>query len=396
MQTEEKQTTEKSDHATPQKEVSPEKNSKNNSFFRSAGMVLLAFIAGVAGSLVALETGLVQPDVTQTITQNRDKLVLQEGEIVADVAEKVSPSVVSIVTEAQNQTPFGNFPVEGAGTGIIITSDGYILTNKHVIPEGASNVTIVQSDGSVRENVSVVGRDPLNDIAFLKINNASNLPVAELGDSDEVQIGQQVVAIGNALGQFRNTVTSGIISGIGRPITAGSGMETERLEDLFQTDAAINPGNSGGPLVNLSGEVIGINTAIAQQAEGIGFAIPINSAKGLIETVREEGKVSRAYLGVRYVRIDRELAQERNLPVTQGAYIASDTDQDPILSNGPADKAGLQPGDIITAVNGKQINDRHSLSSLLALHTPGDTVTLTVMRDGKRQEIKVRLEALNP
>ena len=374
----------------------PEKTAprKDSSLKRTVGIVVLSFVAGILGAWASLASGLVQPDATETITQNRDKLVLQQGEIVSDVAEKVAPSVVSIVTEGSSRTPFGVVPTEGAGTGIIISPDGYIITNKHVIPASANNVTVVRSDGTVIENVSVVGRDPLNDLAFLKIENASNLPAAELANSDEVQIGQQVVAIGNALGQFQNTVTSGIISGIGRPITAGTGNDTERLEDLFQTDAAINPGNSGGPLVNLEGKIIGINTAIAQEAQGIGFAIPINAAKGLIETVRQDGKVSRAYLGVRYVMIDQALADERKLSVNQGAYIASGGGQSAIVNNGPADKAGVEVNDIITKVDGQQVNERHSLSSLLAKYKPGDTVTLVVVRDGDEREIKVTLEEL--
>lgn len=367
---------------------------KKRSGLKPLGIALLAFLAGIGGSWLALASGLVRPDATHTITQNRDKLVLQEGEIIADVAKKVSPSVVSIVTEVNTETPFGNFPSEGAGTGIIISRDGYILTNKHVIPESATSVSIVHSDGTVRENVSVVGRDPLNDIAFLKISNVNDLTPAELADSSKVEIGQQVVAIGNALGQFQNTVTSGIISGIGRPITAGSGAETERLEDLFQTDAAINPGNSGGPLVNLEGKVIGVNTAIAEEAEGIGFAIPINAAKGLIKTVTDKGRVSRAYIGVRYVTIDAELAKERNLPVRQGAYIASAGAQDAVANGGPADKAGIEEGDIITKVNSTEITNRRSLASLLAQHVPGDTVTLTVLRNGDQREVKVKLEEL--
>lgn len=370
------------------------RNNKRTFGFKHAGIVALSFIAGIAGSWVGLGTGIVKPDVTQTITQNRDKIVLQQGEIFADVAERVSPSVVSIVTEINNDTPFGNFSNEGAGTGIIISKDGYVLTNKHVIPENATSVSVVQSDGTLYENVSVVGRDPLNDIAFLKINDVNDLVAAELGDSGKVQIGQQVIAIGNALGQFRNTVTSGIISGLGRPITAGSGTDAERLEDLFQTDTAINPGNSGGPLLNLDGQVIGVNTAIAQRAEGIGFAIPINSAKGLIKTVTTDGKVSRAYIGVRYVTIDAELAKDRNLPVKRGAYIASQDEQNAVVPGGPADKAGIKNNDIIVKVNDTEINDRRGLAGLLAEFTPGDTVTLTILREGKQMEIKVKLEEL--
>lgn len=361
---------------------------------KTLGLVLLSFVAGILGSWAALSSGFIQPNTEQSISENREQFVLQEGEIIADVAEKVAPSVVSIVAAASNSTPFGDIPVQSSGTGIIISSNGYIITNKHVIPENVSNVSIVRSDGTVVEGVTVVGRDPLNDIAFLKINNASDLPAAELGDSSKVTIGQGVVAIGNALGRFQNTVTSGIISGIGRPITAGVGADAERLEDLFQTDAAINPGNSGGPLVSLDGKVIGINTAIAEEAEGIGFAIPINATKGLIKTVTSSGEVSRAYLGVRYIGVNAVVAEERNLAVKQGALISSGEGQDPIVDGGPADKAGLRANDIITKVNGAAITDRQSLAGLLSQYVPGDTVTLTVVRDSDTEQVKVELEKL--
>ena len=361
------------------------------------GIVVLCIASSAATAWLLLGTGIIKPDVTKTITDNRDKIVLQQGEIVADVFGKVSPSTVAITTESQASSirTFGASSVEeGAGSGIIISSDGYILTNKHVIPDGTSKVSVVLADGTTYDDVSVVGRDPLNDIAFLKINNVKNLPAVTLGDSDVVQTGQQVVAIGNALGEFRNSVTSGIISGKGRPIQADDGTGTgssEQLENLLQTDAAINPGNSGGPLVTLDGKVVGINTAIAQDGQAIGFAIPINDVKALINSVLKQGKISPPYLGVRYVTLDKPTAQQLNLSVTEGAYIMGDSSNPAVVSGSPADKAGLTAGDVITKVGGTALDETHSLASALAQYSPGDKVTLTIVRSGKAQTVDVTL-----
>jgi len=221
------------------------------------------------------------------------------------------------------------------------------------------------------------------------------LPTVELADSGSVTVGQQVVAIGNALGQFQNTVTEGIISGLSRGVTAGddSGAtgSSEQLQNLFQTDAAINPGNSGGPLVNLDGQVIGIDTAVAGQgSQNIGFAIPINDAKPLIASVKSTGKITRAYLGVRYVALDQQAAQANNLPVSDGAWVQAADDQNPgVLPGSPADKGGVKEGDIITKVNGDTIDSTHSLQSLIGKYKPGDKVTLTVNRGGKTMTLGV-------
>jgi serine protease Do len=256
-------------------------------------------------------------------------------------------------------------------------------------------LSVVLADGTTYNDVTVVGRDPLNDIAFLKINGVKDLPAVELGDSDSVQTGQQVVAIGNALGEFRNSVTSGIISGKGRPIQAddGSGSgSSEQLENLLQTDAAINPGNSGGPLVTLDGKVVGINTAVSEEGQAIGFAIPINDAKGLLNTVLKQGKIVRSYLGVRYISLDKATATQLNLSVSQGAYVTADRTGSAVVPGSPADKAGLKSGDVITKVDGTDITESHSLASTLSQHSPGDKVTLTLVRDGKTQDVSVTLD----
>jgi serine protease Do len=360
------------------------------------GIVVLCAVSSALTAWALLAAGVIKADASQTIAQNRQSIVLQQGEIVAEVFKKVSPSTVSITTQAQvgsgSHYLYGATSMEeGAGSGVIISANGYVLTNKHVVPTGTSKLSVILADGTTYSDVSVVGRDPLNDIAFLKINGAKNLPAAELGDSDGVQPGQQVVAIGNALGEFQNSVTSGIISGKGRPIEASdeSG-SSEQLENLLQTDAAINFGNSGGPLVTLEGKVIGVNTAISQDGQAIGFAIPINDIKSQAASVLKSGKIVRPYLGVRYISLDKATAQQLNLTVTQGAYIPSSRS---VMSGSPAQKAGLQVGDVITKVNGVEITQSHSLASCLSKYAPDDKLTLSIVRDGKAQDVSVTLEA---
>lgn len=335
---------------------------------------------------------------------NTQKTVLtSQGALISSIAKEVGPSVVSVdvTTEtASSQNSFysylnggGSQTQQGAGTGMILSSDGLILTNRHVVPSGTTSVSVTLSDGTVYKDVKVIGRTNDNDsldVAFLKIQDlkGKTLTPIKVGDSSKVAVGESVIAIGNALGQFQNTVTSGIISGYGRSVTAGdeSGSSTENLDNLFQTDAAINPGNSGGPLVNLNGEVIGMNTAVAGEgAQNIGFAIPINDVSGLIASVKDTGKLQRPYLGVVYVPLTDDLAKQYNLSVTRGAYIPSSSDlgQTTIIESGPAQKAGLQEGDVITKVEGTEINETTSLTSLLGKHKVGDTVTLTIVRDGK-------------
>jgi serine protease Do len=328
-----------------------------------------------------------------TVQNDGNKIVTKEEEDIAGVVDKVSPSVVSIVTKSQSTSRiYGVQDEEGAGTGIIVGKNGYILTNKHVV-DGANTVSVVLADGTSYDSVKVLGTDPLNDVAFLKIDNVSNLPVAELGDSTSVRVGQKVVAIGNSLGQYQNTVTSGIISGTGRPISAQAGDSVENLTDLIQTDAAINPGNSGGPLLNLQGQVIGINTAIIQDAQGIGFSIPISATKGILKGVLAGGPVERAYVGVNFIPITADVAKHYNLSVKKGAYVYISDDQSAVIAGGPADKAGIKNKDIITKVNDIEVGDRGGVSSLVAEYAPGDTIKLTVLRGGQTMTVNVTLEA---
>lgn len=354
--------------------------------------VVICFAAGLAGAKL-YNMVVTDPSVTghQNVANDGNKPVTQEETEIASVVEKVSPSVVSIVTTSRTISPYyGAQEEDSAGTGIIISKDGYVLTNKHVI-DGASTVQVVTSDGTTYENVKVLGSDPLNDVAFLKIPNVSNLSAAELGDSSSIRVGQKVVAIGNSLGQYQNTVTSGIISGTGRPISAQSGDNVENLTDLIQTDAAINPGNSGGPLLNLAGQVIGINTAIIQDAQGIGFSIPINATKGALKGVLAGKGVHRAYLGVNYISITAEVAKHYDLSVKKGAYVFNGNDKDAVVSGSPADKAGLKNKDIITKVGGIEVGTKGDVSSLVAEYAPGDTIQLSVLRDGKMMTMNVTL-----
>lgn len=274
---------------------------------------------------------------------------------------------------------------------MIVGSEGYILTNRHVV-ENARQLQIILGDGTTYEDIEIVATDPLNDLAFLKISGASDLPALELGDSTTVRVGQRVIAIGNSLGQYQNTVTSGIISGTGRPVMAqgGSG-NVETLTDLLQTDAAINPGNSGGPLLNTSGQVIGVNTAVAADAEGIGFAIPINAAKGLLKQVLKGNDAKRAYLGVRFVPVDAALAKRYELNVNRGAYITSESGQSAVISDGPAAQAGLREGDVITAIGEVEVGPRGGVSSLIAEYAPGDRVEITYLRGGQERNTTVTL-----
>ncbi len=362
----------------------------------AAIIILLAacFTAGLGGGYVASHFANTATHLDRGSVADGNAIVSKDEETISSVASKVGPSVVSIITKGQAETFFGTRTLRGAGSGIIISNDGYILTNKHVV-SGSSRLQVVTSDGTVYDNARVLGTDPLNDLAFIKLDNVDNLTPAVLGDSSSVRIGQKVVAIGNSLGEYQNTVTSGIISGTGRPVSAQDGDSVENLTDLLQTDAAINPGNSGGPLVNLSGQVIGINTAVAQDAQGIGFSIPINSAKGIIKNLQKTGKVQRAYLGVNYISITPEVAKQYKLPVKRGAYITSNSGSG-VISGSPADKAGFKDKDIITKVGNREVGERGSVSSLISEYTIGDQVQLTILRDGKEKTITVTLAAYTP
>lgn len=341
---------------------------------------------------------------------------------VIKAVEESTPSVVSIVVskdlpviEQCPYDPFGDLPDNlrqffgnglefsvpcqkgtkkqeiGGGSGFIISQDGMILTNKHVVSDEKAEYTVLTNDGN-KYTAKVLARDPVQDLAVVKIE-ASGLKTLKLGDSDSIKLGQTAIAIGNALGEFRNTVSVGVISGLARKITASDKAGTsEVLEGLIQTDTAINLGNSGGPLLNLRGEVIGINAAMASGAQSIGFAIPINKAKRDINSVKATGKITVPYLGVRYINIDDKVAEKENLKVKRGALIRGSEDGPAIIKDSPAFKAGLMAEDIILEVNGQKIDEDNSLGLFIQKYSVGDKIKLKILRDGKEKEIEVVLE----
>lgn len=373
-------------------------------FLSAAALVIVSATAGFAGGWLGTRT-----DDSQTI--EKQQVVLEsQGQLISSIAKKVGPSVVSVDVTSQGQAEsffgFDGAPTEeqSAGTGIIIEKSGLIITNRHVVPAGVTEVGVTLSDGTTLEDVSVVGRtsdsDPL-DIAFLKVNDTKGktLTPAKLGDSSKVVIGDSVIAIGNALGQFQNTVTSGIISGHGRNIQAGSasGNDTEDLQNLFQTDAAINQGNSGGPLMNMNGEVIGINTAVASgDAQNIGFAIPINDVKGVIDSVVQKGKLERPFIGLVFITINPEMAKSYSLSSEQGAYVPPSimVGREAVLADGPAAKAGIKEGDIITKIGDQKLDESNTLSSVLGKQQVGAIVKVTLVRDGKERTVEVTLSTV--
>ena len=328
--------------------------------------------------------------------------IVSEESIVIDIVEKVSPSVVTVGIEQKiiNFDPFDIFSSPTAtqreqdiGSGFIVSAQGLIVTNKHVV--GApGKYKVITHDGK-KYDVASIYRDPVNDIAIVKINptegSGQSFKPVEMGDSSKVKVGQLVVAVGTPLGEFRGSVTKGIISGIGRGITTGSPFEgfAEKLDDVIQTDAAINPGNSGGPLVNSMAQVIGVNTAVASGAENIGFALPINIVKESIKNFNQNGQFNRPYLGIAYKMLSRDVAILNNVP--QGAYV-----QD-VVEGSPAEKAGIAGGDIILKIDNKKIEEKDSeVAAIIASKKIGDTVTVVVWRDGETLELKATLTtALN-
>jgi serine protease Do len=326
-------------------------------------------------------------------------LKLEESSAVIDAAKKVSPAVVSITANANVVDFFGNTSSQeiSGGTGFILTSDGLILTNKHVVSQDA-NYKVVLSDGRIFD-ATVKARDTLNDLAVVKID-AKDLPTVELGSSDGLRIGQYVIAVGNALGEFNNSVTLGVVSAKDRSLSGvgqGQGNQSEDLSDLIQTDAAINPGNSGGPLVNLSGQVVGINTAIASTTGGsigLGFAISIDSVKSVVDSVRLTGEIIRPYLGVRYLPVTKAVQTANNLSVDYGALVRGDAQNLGVLANSPAEKAGIQEGDILLEINGSKIDEKNALTKLLQKYQVGDKITVKLLRKGQEQTVTVTLERL--
>ncbi|MCX6759200.1 MAG: trypsin-like peptidase domain-containing protein [Candidatus Nealsonbacteria bacterium] len=281
----------------------------------------------------------------------------------------------------------------GGGSGFIVYPDGYIITSNHVVAERDADYTVIYEPNKTYP-AKVISRDPINDVAILKIN-IKNFPYLELGDSDKIELGETVIAIGNALGEFHDTVSTGVVSGLSRYITAFSGLsrQAEMLRGLIQTDAAINPGNSGGPLVNIEGKVIGINTATVMGAQNIGFAIPINYAKKDLEEVKKYGKIKRPFLGVKYIILNKEIADKDKLPVDYGALIVREVlGESAIITGGAAEKAGLKEFDIILECQGEKITEENPLSHILQKCEVNQEISLKVLRAGKEINLKAKLE----
>lgn len=396
------------------------------------GIMGSLFTAGsfaVSASTVSLQDiisrffGGYSPASTSTIGEHASLYVptVDYEEKIISAVERSEPGVVSViisklvpVVEQCSYDPFGDLPPElrpffggdsgftvpcekgrelqevGGGSGFVIDKSGLIVTNKHVVFDTKAEYTVLTNDGK-KHKAEVLARDPALDLAVLKIQ-ANGLNPLKLGDSDAVKLGQTVIAIGNALGEFRNTVSVGAISGLSRNITAGSGGKVENIEGLIQTDAAINPGNSGGPLLNLKGEIIGINTAVAQGAENIGFAIPINQAKRAINSIEKHGRIIVSYLGVRYIVLNEERAKKEERITTHGALVRGGEDGPAVIKDSPAAKAGVLAEDIILELNSTPVTETRSLSGLIQEHQVGETITLKILRGEKELELKVILE----
>jgi serine protease Do len=357
----------------------------------------ILFLMNVAQKYLPQQFKVDTAKIVQPQTDEKVRVVSEES-ITIDIAKKASPSVVTIAEEVSTQSDtnspydffFGNpgdqqqpNGPQSIGTGFLVDADGLIVTNKHVVSDTTGKYQVVTSDEK-KYDVQKIYRDPVNDLALIQIDLSQNpggsLKKLELGDSSKLQAGQYVIAIGTALGQFRNTVTTGVISGLGRGITAGSPYagSVEQLDNVIQTDAAINPGNSGGPLLNSSGQVIGINTAVSESGQNIGFAIPINVIKDSLNNFNQTGKFDRPYLGVAYKIVSKDLAKLNDMQ--EGAYV-----QD-VIQGSSADDAGLQSGDIITKIDDQQVNEKTPLSALIVKKKIGDSIKITYIREGKETE----------
>ena len=380
-------------------------------------IILIIFLIAILGLVSAVQKyspsifKFVSENTKVSLPQSSEKIkIVSEESITIDIFKKAGPSVVTVTEEASAQsnsnTPFDFSPFfdfqfpngqnqqpaqpQSIGSGFLISSDGMVVTNKHVVSDTGAKYQIITSNDK-KYTVQKIYRDPLNDVAILKIDTNENAGVTlkpvDMGDSSNLQVGQYVIAIGTALGEFRNTVTTGVISGLGRGITAGSPFEgfAEKLDNVIQTSAAINPGNSGGPLFNSSGQVIGVNTAVSESGQNIGFAIPINVIKESLNNFNQTGQFNRPYLGVSYKMISRDLAILNNLP--EGAYVQN------VVNGSPADKGSVQNGDIIIKIDGQRIDANNQLSSVIGKKKVGDEIKISLYRDGKTLDVEATLDS---
>ena len=407
-------------------------------------VLLVSFVTSLATAIItATLVNQAPPLMTQTINKVIEKAITPEEkqqeetappvpvvvtreDLIVKLIQDVSPSVVSVVATKDLPVieqffidPFkddeffrGLIPQEllpdfqipqyrqkgtekrqiSSGTGFFISEDGLIITNKHVVEDKEAEYSVIMNNGK-KLSAEVLARDPFQDIAVLRVSG-SGFSYIPLGNSDLLKVGQTVVAIGNALGEFQNTVSAGVISGLKRTVLAsGSASGPQTLQEVIQTDAAINPGNSGGPLLDLQGRAIGINTAMASGAENVGFALPINTVKKDIGDVQKFGKIKNAFLGVRYIAISQEIKEEKNLAVDYGILLGKNKNGDPaIIPESPAAKAGLKEGDVILEFGGEKINQDNDLNDLISKKSVGDKISLKILRDGKEMTIDVILE----
>lgn len=420
-------------------ETKPFEPKKTGISLKKASLVVIIVLTIIAASIFGAIFGFISggvasvfaPKIEQEIRQNFPNLIAKktdpkeskqeviiEDSAVIDVVDKASPAVVGIIISKNVPNipdnffdffnPFGDNSFDnnynngengstkkevGGGSGFFITTDGLILTNKHVVEDEQAEYTVVTNEGK-KYPAKVLARDPVRDVAVIKIEG-SDFPTLNLGNSDSLKIGQTTIAIGNALGEFINSVSRGIVSGLKRTVEAGSGFgDTERLTDIIQTDAAINPGNSGGPLLNIDGDVIGINVAVAQGAQNVGFALPINQALRLIEQAKGGAKIAIPFLGVRYINIDDYIQKEAQLPFNYGVLImrGSKMTDLAVIPGSPADKAGLVENDIILEINGKKINADNSLGDAVQKYNVGDVITLKIWHKGDTKDVQVKLQ----
>lgn len=370
---------------------------------------------------------LIAPRSTDNQTASSTAFLYPTESIVVNAVKKANPAVVAITVSKNvpvyerylERVPspfdgffgddfFGGFTIPqlrqrgtelrevGGGSGFLVSADGYIVTNRHVVSDESAEYTVFTNDGK-KHDAKVIARDPALDLAIIKINGSGFEHLA-FGDSDKVEVGQTVIAIGNALAEFRNTVSVGVVSGLSRSIVASDslGRNAEALDQLIQTDAGINHGNSGGPLLNLSGEVVGVNVAIAEGAENIGFAISSNSVKSIVESVQKTGKIIRPYLGVRYVEITEEIKEKNKLSVDYGVLVQrGETVSDlAVIPGSPADKVGIVENDIILEIDGVKLTPERSLASIIRTKKVGDTVRLKISHKGEEKSVTVTLEQM--
>lgn len=400
------------------------KKTMTNFFKKNLNTILIGFVTSLITFVVLFGSTFAfllsdKSGLEKYFKSNKTIFVEESG--VVDIIEKVNPAVVSIVVTKdvpkiekyfENLDPFGgslfdlfNFGIPryrqngtekqevGGGSGFFVSANGMVVTNKHVVDDVSADYTIITSDGK-KHTAKILAKDSVLDIAVLKVDG-KNFPYLEFGDSDNLKLGQTVIAIGNALGEFKNSVSVGVISGLSRSITAGDFFgKSEILENVIQTDAAINPGNSGGPLLNVSGQVIGVNVAVDRAAENIGFALSSNSVKNIVESVRKNKEIVRPYLGIRYIPINIELKEANSLPVDYGVLVqrGENSNELAVIPGSPADKAGIEENDIILEIDGKKLDENKSLSLIIGQKKVGDTVRLKIIHNSVEKEVNIRLE----